>query len=219
MKVSEELCKVLQSDVDDILDRAREYDSRTRSRMLRAAVMQYTKLKPLDRVKAVWFVQVMLASTKDRQLPLEISSDLATRLASIAESGQEERDARRSALSSLSLLFLKSKQLTDSLDATIRAAFMTAISSRDPYLRELATEVLSGEGVLAKRSPGQTTIFLSFSHPVDRKRFESVLRELRKIAAGSAPKSRRKVTQPAKTLLRKSHRGRDVSRPSHKNAG
>lgn len=154
MSMSEGLRQLLQSDVDDILVRSREYDSRTRFRMIRDAAEEYGTLKePLARVKAMWIVQAMLASTDDRQLPYATSSNVAPRLASIVESNREQRDARRSALDSLALIFVKTKQLTESLDTTIRLAFLAARKSHDPQLSEFATEALAGEGVLAGRSP------------------------------------------------------------------
>lgn len=206
MSTFDELQTVLQADVDEILDRASEYKSRTRFRMLRAAAEHYPRMKqPIDRVKTVWFVQAMLATMEDRQLPPATSSDVAAWLASIAESSQEERDARRGALDSLALVFLKTKQLTDSLDATIRAAFMVAVRSRDAHLSEFASEALSGGGVLARRSPGRTNVLVSVAVPVDRVHFSKILKKLKaRVAARNVP-------------VRKSQRHGDAAR-SRRNA-
>lgn len=201
MNTSQELQQLLRSDVDDILARGREYDARARSSMMRAAAVQYGHLKqPIDRVKAIWIVQAMLASMEDRRLSDTASSDVAARLAAIVRSNREERDARRTALDSLALLFIKTKQLTESLDATIRLAFLSAAKSRDPYLSEFAAEALSGEGVLARRSPGRTRI--GFTH------LENYLKKLRA----------RKIVRSAKPSRRSSsHSGSSHRRSTPKN--
>lgn len=217
MSTFEELRTIVQADVDEILARAGEYDSRTRFRMLRAAAEHYPRMKqPIERVKTVWFVQAMLASTEDRQLPAATSSDVATRLASIVESQHEARDARRTALRSLALVFLKTKHLTDSLDATIRAAFMVAVRSRDAHLSEFAGEALSGGGVLARRFPGRTSVLLSVALPVDRVHFSKILEKLR--ARVTVRRSlKRKVRSSRNAPVRKSQRNGEATR-SHRNA-
>src|SRR5688572_30370305 len=135
MNATEQLDQLLQSDVDDILHVATEYDTESRLELLRTVVERYETFRlPIERVKGVWLVQSVLASLEDRQLPSPISTDVATRLASIVESNGAERDARRSALSSLALLVLKAQEVTDLLAATIRGAFALATESGDRAL-------------------------------------------------------------------------------------
>jgi len=198
MSRSEELTALLRIDVDDIQDRIREYDPRTRFRLIRDTAEEYPTLEePIDRIKAMWIVQATLACTDDRQLPYATSSEIAPRLASIVESKREERDARRSALDALALVFLKTKQLTVSLDETIRLAFMSAVKSRDPQMSEFAGEALSGEGVLAQRAPGRR-VFFSFAQPVNRAHFQNVLAELRERVVARGHTVKRKVIPSSK---------------------
>jgi hypothetical protein len=220
MTKTEDLDDLLRTDVDEILDRARDYDSRTRLRLLRAAVEQYDDLETtLARLKAVWLVQAILAEIEDRHLPHSTGADIATRLASIVQSRRDERDARRSALDALALVFLKTKQLTEAMDATIRSAFMSVLKSRDPYLSEFASEALSGEGVLARRSPGRSHVFFSYSQPVDRTHFENVLRQLKARAAAGGGFLKHKFALPAAPRPRKSRRSDNTTSPrSHKAA-
>jgi hypothetical protein len=210
MSMSEQLKELLHGDVDDIVTRGRAYDSRTRFRVIRYAAEQFATLdKPVDRVKAMWIVQALLSLTDDRQLPYTTSSKLAPRLASIVESKREELDVRRSALDSLALVFVKTKQLTRFLDMTIWMAFVSALDSDDAEMRGFASEALSGGGILTQRSlrgPNAKSDFTSLRR--------DALKEMRnKIDAilnyGIAP-----LKKPA-ALSRKAARRQDTER-SHK---
>ncbi|HYI12449.1 MAG TPA: hypothetical protein VEK57_25570 [Thermoanaerobaculia bacterium] len=204
---------LLQNDVDVILERAREFENRGRFHLLRTAAEQYPAFnEPIDRVKAVWLIQALLSDIQDRHLPSRTASDIATRLASIVESSHDERDARRSALDALALVFLKTKQLTAPMDATIRAAFMFALKARDPQLSEFAAEALSGEGVLAQRSPGRTSIYSKFTQPVDRADFDSVIQQLRARAAAGTRISNAQAAHLVAPRSRKTERARGASR-------
>jgi hypothetical protein len=220
MSISEELTELLRIDVDEIAARAREYDSRTRFRVMRDAAEKYDTLKePIARVKAMWIVQAMLACTEDRQLPSATSSQLAPRLVSVIESKREDREARRSALDALALVFVKTKQLTDTLDATIRLAFISALKSRDSEMSEFASEALSGEGVLAQRSPGRRVVGFGFAQPMNRAHVQDIVKELRNRLTSGGRRVTLAMMQRAKPkpVVAKTPRRRDVRGRSQNN--
>jgi hypothetical protein len=156
MSTTQQLGELLESDADEVLRQSRSFDAATRLRLIRATPQRYSgSSEPSVRVKAVWALQALLASTQDRHLPSSTSFAIATFLAAIATSAREPREARRGALDSLALVFLKSREMTIPLDFVIRSAFTSALKYRDAYMSEFASEALSGEGVLARRSTGR----------------------------------------------------------------
>jgi|ERR1041385_117612 hypothetical protein len=162
MTATSELRNLLQSDVDEILARSQTYNARERIRLLREAAERFDDAQQtLERAKIAWVIQALLSTLFDRTLPQSTSSQLASRLAMIIERDSEDLYTRRRALDSLGLIFLKAKEITDVLDKTIRSSFVMALSARDEELRDFAAEALSGEGILARRSPGGVGLFLS----------------------------------------------------------
>lgn len=215
MKASEEFEALLHSDADEVLARTTEYDARMRVRLLRttSAKLEHLNLQR-DRAKAVWISQALLSSLDDSSLPYSTGSQLATHLSSIIHASKEDAEIQGSALNSLALIFVKSAQITDSLDATIRMAFLTALKSYDKEIREFASEALSGEGLLARRPAHGITVFLSFSYPPDASAssIEALVKQLAAYTISARRVAKRKVVTRRKSTSRPLRHSRQTSR-------
>jgi hypothetical protein len=153
----EDLETLIQQDVDDVLAKATTYPGRKRFRLMRVAAEHYGALATVpERSKTLWALQVLLASTKDRQLPTKTGVEVATTLAAIAKSRVETPEVRHRALDSLALVFVKARSLSEPIDRLIRVAFISASRSDDLYMSEFALDALSEGGLLTRRTSSGT---------------------------------------------------------------
>jgi len=153
MIATESLREALQWDVDDIAVWARNLTRPMSERVLSEASCLCLQPGPQIDLKAAWMIQVILAEAAASSLAIDLSASLAEALALIASSARSEHRLRRSALTSLALLYLKTRRLTQPIGFTIREAFLLALQSGDKELHEFASQSLAQGGVLSRRDP------------------------------------------------------------------
>ncbi|HEX7192695.1 MAG TPA: hypothetical protein VF381_14095 [Thermoanaerobaculia bacterium] len=151
--ISELFERLFKGDADDVLAEARGLDSRTRVFMMQHAIARYPMSTTAnERIKTLWALQALLASTEDRNLSTTLSLRVAGMLAKTIRS-RAASELKHRAIDSLALVFTKTKTLSEPLDDLIRTTFASALESNDRYMSELAAEALTGTGLLAQRTP------------------------------------------------------------------
>ena len=143
---------LLTQDFDDVVDRVRSLEGKDRTFAIRDVLDRLrTSSEPLHRLKALLFIQALLATIPDGKLAATVADVAALELAHIVMSAFDPVDVKRPALDSLALLFIKARELTIAADNNVRAAFTQARTSEDARIREFATRAFADGGVLSQR--------------------------------------------------------------------
>jgi hypothetical protein len=156
--------RLLDRDVDDLLDYARRLTGRARTAAFGDALSRLEQTKDDGtRIRILRFLQTLLADVPNGRLPASAAEPAAIDLSRIVSSSDEHVEARRAALDTLALLFLKAKELTPLADSRVRAAFHAASNARDAQLNSFARISLSPSGVLARRTISRRLGYVYFS--------------------------------------------------------
>jgi predicted nucleotide-binding protein len=148
-----ELDALLTLDVDDVVDRARSLGVKDRTAALRDSLAHLEKsAEPLDRMKVLLFIQTLLALAPDGIVASSVAESAVDELAKVVVSTSESEERRRSALTSLALLPVKAKGLSESADSRLRAAFTFARESREPEISDFARRVPLRNAAVVGRS-------------------------------------------------------------------
>jgi hypothetical protein len=159
-----ELAELVARDVDDVIERARTLTGRDRTAAFRDALRALdVSVKPIERLKTLRFLQMLLAQWDNARLAVSLADPAAHELSRIVMASPETIEARRAALDALALLFLKAKELTPMADSRVRTAFKDARSTDDDQMRELAIQASAPRGVLSRRAvkPRHGVVFVS----------------------------------------------------------
>ena len=147
------LKRLMQRDIDDVLDYARRLSGRERTSVFHEALSLLTRTgDDRERITVLRFLQTLVAAVPNGRLPASAGVPAAMQLSEVVMSSDEHIEAKRAALDTLALVFLKAKDLTPLADSRVRKAFVAASHNADSQLRDFARTSLSNGGVLGRRS-------------------------------------------------------------------
>lgn len=145
--------RLMRRDVDDLLDYARHLSGRARTSVFHEALalLNHTS-DDGERISILRFLQTLLAGVPNGRLSASAAVPAAMQLSQVVTSADEHIEAKRAALDTLALVFLKAKDLTPLADSRVRKAFVAASHEADSQLSAFARTSLSAGGVLGRRA-------------------------------------------------------------------